>query len=164
MSRAADRADRLPLTGADAFLLAFDAETRRRNRANHLSQIVLRLGPGFSPESFERVLREVVDANPILRAPIRRRAVVGLAEYRLDLARRAAGPAFEMHESRRPPPGDWDAPVVLPELFAERLNELHPDGRAGSCARTRCVMPTAAPISRSPGCTCSSTAGAASAS
>ena len=124
-------ADRLPLTGADAFLLAFDAETRRRNRANHLSQIVLRLGPGFSAESFERVLREVVDANPILRAPIRRRAIVGLAEYRLDLAHRAAGPAFEVHESSAEPPGDWDAPAVLPELFARRLNELHPDGRAG---------------------------------
>ena len=131
MSRAADRADRLPLTGADAFLLAFDAETRRRNRANHLSQIVLRLGPGFAVEEFARVLREVVDANPILRAPIRRRAVVGLAEYRLDLAPRAAGPAFEVHESSAEPPGDWDAPVVLPDLFAERLNELHPDGRAG---------------------------------
>ncbi len=129
MFRAAN--DRLPLTGADAFLLAFDAETRRRNRANHLSQIVLRLGPGFAPDTFERVLREVVEANPILRAPIRRRAVVGLAEYRLDLAARAAGPTFELHESRGAPPGDWDAPAVLPELFSERLNELHPDGRAG---------------------------------
>ena len=57
--------------------------------------------------------------------------MVGSAEYRLDLASRAAGPAFEVHESRAAPPGDWDAPVVLPELFAERLNELHPDGRAG---------------------------------
>jgi hypothetical protein len=122
---------RLPLTGADAFLLAFDAETRRRNRANHLSQIVLRLGPGFEPAAFARVLDEVVEANPILRAPIRRRAVVGLAEYRLDLAARAAGPAFEQHASGAPPPGGWDAPVVLPELFARRLNELHPDGRAG---------------------------------
>ena len=36
-----------------------------------------------------------------------------------------------MHETSARPPGDWDAPVVLPELFAERLNELHPDGRAG---------------------------------
>ncbi len=128
MSRAPSR---LPLTGADAFLLAFDAETRRRNRANHLSQIVLRLGPGFASDEFARVLREVVEANPILRAPIRRRGVVGLAEYRLDLASRAAGPAFELHETNAEPPGDWDAPVVLPELFAQRLNELHPDGRAG---------------------------------
>jgi hypothetical protein len=128
MSRAASR---LPLTGADAFLLAFDAETRRRNRANHLSQIVVRLGPGFEPDTFARVLREVVEANPILRAPIRRRGVVGLAEYRLDLAHRVAGPAFEVHETNAAPPGDWDAPVVLPELFAARLNELHPEGRAG---------------------------------
>jgi len=128
MSRAPNR---LPLTGADAFLLAFDTETRRRNRANHLSQVVLRLGPGFAPDEFARVLREVVEANPILRAPIRRRAGIGLAEYRLDLAANAAGPAFEQHTSSAPPPGDWDAPVVLPELFARRLNELHPDGRAG---------------------------------
>jgi hypothetical protein len=123
--------DRLPLTGADAFLLAFDAETRRRNRANHLSQIVLRLGPGFSCDEFARVLREVVEANPILRAPIRRRSVIGLAEYRLDLASRAAGPVFEQHASSAPPPGDWDDPIALPDLFARRLNELHPDGRAG---------------------------------
>jgi hypothetical protein len=123
--------NRLPLTGADAFLLAFDAETRRRNRANHLSQIVLRLGPGFDPDTFARVLREVVEANPILRAPIRRRGVIGLAEYRLDLAARAAGPAFEQHGSSAPPPGEWDTPVVLPDLFAQRLNELHPGGRAG---------------------------------
>jgi hypothetical protein len=122
---------RLPLTGADAFLLAFDAETRRRNRANHLSQIVLRLGPGFAPDAFARVLDAVVEANPILRAPIRRRRVVGLAEYRLDLAARAAKPAFEQHEATAPSPGDWDAPVALPALFAQRLNELHPDGRAG---------------------------------
>src|SRR5262249_28930908 len=122
---------RIPLTGADAFLLAFDAETRRRNRANHLSQVVLRLGPGFSPDEFARVLGQVVDANPILRAPIRRRGVVGHAEYRLDLAARAAGPVFELHETDAPPPGDWNAPVELPELFAERLNELHPGGRAG---------------------------------
>jgi hypothetical protein len=128
MSRAVDR---VPLTGADAFLLAFDSETRRRNRANHLSQIVLRLAPGFDAAGFQRVLRDVVAANPILRAPIRRRAVLGSAEYRLDLAARAPGPAFELHETRATPPGDWDAPVVLPEIFSERLNELHPEGRAG---------------------------------
>jgi hypothetical protein len=53
------------------------------------------------------VLREVVDANPILRAPIRRRAVVGLAEYRLDLARRAAGPRsrYTSRAPRRPETG-----------------------------------------------------------
>jgi hypothetical protein len=124
-------ADRLPLTGADAFLLAFDAETRRRNGANHLSQIVLRLGPGFRSDEFARVLDDVVEANPILRAPIRRRRVVGIAEYRLDLAPRAARPVFAEHASSERPPGDWDAPVALPALFAERLNELHPDGRAG---------------------------------
>ena len=124
-------ADRLPLTGADAFLLAFDAETRRRNGADHLSQLVLRLGRGFDTGSFERTLRAVVDANPILRAPIRRAGFVGRAEYRLDLAASNPGPAFSVYETGLPPPGAWEDEVTVPPLFAERLNELHPDGRAG---------------------------------
>jgi hypothetical protein len=37
----------LPLTGADCFLRAFDAETRRTTGASHLSQLVLRLGRGL---------------------------------------------------------------------------------------------------------------------
>ncbi len=128
MSRVSER---LPLTGADAFLRAFDAETRRRNRADHLSQIVLRLGPGFDGAAFERVLAEVVLANPILRAPIRRRSGIGAAEYRLDLAHREPGPRFALHESAAAAPGGWGEPVALPALFEERLNALHPRGRAG---------------------------------
>jgi hypothetical protein len=124
-------ADRIPLTGADAFLLAFDAETRRRNRASHLSQIILRLGTGFDAERFEKTLRAVVDANPILRAPIRRAGFVGRAEYRLDLAGASAGPVFERHEATNPPPGDWNADVSLPGLFESRLNELHGGNRGG---------------------------------
>jgi hypothetical protein len=47
------------------------------------------------------------------------------------MAARAPRPVFEVHDTRAAPPGGWDAPVVLPELFAERINELHPEGRAG---------------------------------
>jgi hypothetical protein len=131
IDRAADP-NRLPLTGADAFLLAFDAETRRRNRASHLSQIVLRLGPGFDAKHFEDTLREVVDANPILRAPIRRVGFVGKAEYRLDLATKSPGPIFEQHDaSAPPPPGGWEDAAPLPALFEARLNEMHDRGRGG---------------------------------
>ena len=124
-------ADRLPLTGADAFLLAFDAETRRRNAASHLSQSVLRLGPGFDADAFERALREVVDANPILRAPVRRTRLFGRAEYRLDLAASSPRPTFEIHDADAAPPAGWNAPVSLPALFEERLNERHDAGRGG---------------------------------
>ena len=122
-------AERLPLTGADAFLLAFDALTRRQNRASHLSQLVLRLGPGFDAEGFRRALDAVVNANPIAAAPIRRRLGIGglgmgVPEYRLDLARRAPGPRF--HEHRAAAGGD-----VLPPLFAQRINTLQPAGRGG---------------------------------
>ena len=121
--------DRLPLTGADAFLLAFDAETRRRNQASHLSQIVLRLGPGFDAAAFERVLGEVARANPIVRAPIRRRAGLGRPEYRLDLAARAPNPVFELHDA--PAPGDRGASASLPPLFEARLNAKHSRERGG---------------------------------
>jgi hypothetical protein len=124
-------ASRLELTGADAFLLAFDAETRRRNGASHLSQSVLRLGPGFDADAFARTLHPVVDANPILRAPIRRARLFGRAEYRLDLAASSPRPVFAVHDVDGAPPGGWDAPVSLPGLFEARLNELHPDGRGG---------------------------------
>ncbi len=130
VDRAADP-NRIPLTGADAFLLAFDAETRRRNRASHLSQIVLRLGPGFDAQRFEKTLRAVVDANPIVRAPIKRAGLFGKAEYRLDLAAKSPGPVFEQHDASGPPPGGWDDASTVPALFEKRLNEMHDRGRCG---------------------------------
>jgi len=93
----------LPLTGADCFLRAFDAETRRWNGASHLSQLVLRLGPGFDAEAFAATLAEVVRANPILRAPIRRRWGLGAPVYRLDRAHTAAPPALALHRAEAPP-------------------------------------------------------------
>ena len=49
----------VPLTGADCFLRAFDIETRRSTGANHLSQLVLRLGPGLDVDGLRRTLEEV---------------------------------------------------------------------------------------------------------
>ena len=46
----------LPLTGADCFLRAFEAEVRRTADASHLSQLVLRLGPGFDVDAFRSLM------------------------------------------------------------------------------------------------------------
>jgi len=125
-------AERLPLTGADAFLLAFDTLTRRENRASHLSQIVLRLGPGFDAEGFRRALDDVVRANLICAAPIRRRRLgMGLPEYRLDLARRADGPRFHEHTGGERPPRRWGEAAPLPAIFEERINTLQDASRGG---------------------------------
>jgi hypothetical protein len=110
-------AERLPLTGADCFLRAFDAETRRRNGASHLAQLVLRLGPGFDAEALQRVLHAASAAQPILRAPIRRRLGVGAPEYRLDHALRCPAPRVEVHDASASSPG-------LDPLLAERLDEV----------------------------------------
>jgi hypothetical protein len=123
------RGERLPLTGADCFLRAFDTETLRWNGASHLSQLVLRLGPGFELDRFGRVLADVVEANPILRAPIRRDLGLGRPCYRLDRARRTASPPVEIHEA--------DAPA-LPELFRRRLNEAR-SARRGELLRVDVV-------------------------
>ncbi len=66
------RARDVPLTGADCFLRAFDAECRARGRAGHLSQIVLRLGPGFDVARFRTTLDDATEAHPILHAVVRR--------------------------------------------------------------------------------------------
>src|SRR5687768_18383119 len=95
--RTSSRADPIRLTGADGFLRAFDADTRRRNGASHLAQLVLRLGPGFDAEAFRAVLAETAAANPILRAPIRRRAGIGVPSYRTGAASDPGWPAFTVH-------------------------------------------------------------------
>jgi len=117
-SRTADPVPRIPLTGADCFLRAFDAETRRRNGASHLAQVVLRLGPGFDVEAFRRTLRAVVDANPILRAPLRRRAGLGAPVYATGRAARCAPPPVEVHDAPQA-----RRPDALPEVLRARLNE-----------------------------------------
>jgi hypothetical protein len=122
-----------PLTGADCFLRAFDWEVRRTAGASHLSQLVLRLGPGFDPEAFRRLLADVAAAQPLLRAPIRRPWGVLPPVYRHDLAERAPLPRFEVHEAA---PGDAGA---LPALFHARLNGQL-DGARGELLRCDAVL------------------------
>jgi hypothetical protein len=122
--------DALPLTGADCFLRAFDAETRRRNGASHLSQLVLRLGPGFDLAAFREVLSRVVDANPILRAPIARRLGVGAPVYRLADAPRALRPRVAVHALDEPAPGGATGTLAVPPVVRARLNDVFA-GRRG---------------------------------
>jgi len=121
--------DRIPLTGADCFLRAFDSEVRRTAGASHLAQLVLRLGPGLDAGALAKLVAEVAEAQPILRAPIRRRYGLLPPEFRLDLAARAPMPRVEIHDAPR---ANGEAP--LPPLFAERLNE-RVDGRRGELFR-----------------------------
>ena len=103
--------DRLPLTGADSFLRAFDWQTRRYTGASHLAQVSLRLAPGFELDAFRGALESVARACPIVRAPIRRG--LGAAVYRLDLAERAPLPPVTVHA-----PSAED----IPPVFFDRLN------------------------------------------
>ncbi len=107
-----------PLSGADCFLRSFDDEARRFHGASHLSQLVLRLGPNFDVDRFRVLIRAVVAATPILRAPIRRRFAVGPPVYRL--ARAAAAP-FPPVAVEHAPLAAYDD-TAPPALFAARLN------------------------------------------
>jgi len=121
----------VPLTGADCFLRAFDAEVRRTAGSSHVSQLVLRLGPGLDPDVLRKLLAEVANAQPLLRAPIRRPWGVLPPVYRTDLANRAKPPRVDVHE-RAAPPGGQDR--VIPPVFPARLNEIF-DGRRGELLR-----------------------------
>jgi hypothetical protein len=114
-----DNLPHVPLTGADCFLLAFDDETRRMAGANHVSQLVLRLGPGFDVGLFQKLIDHVARAQPIVRAPIGRRFAVGAPVYRLGAAQRSAMPRISIVDADSPPVPD----AMLPDLFAKRLNE-----------------------------------------
>jgi hypothetical protein len=107
----------VPLTGADGFLRAFDHEIRRTAGASHVSQLVLRLGPGFDPGIFAKLVEELAGAQPIVRAPIGRRFGLGRPVYRTRAAARRPTPRVEVIDL----PGDESPPV--PELFLRRLNE-----------------------------------------
>jgi hypothetical protein len=110
--------DFVPLTGADCFLRAFDDEVRRYNCASHVSQLVLRLGPGFDVGAFRDLLAEVARANPIVHAPIGRRFLVGSPVYRMAAANRSPLPRIEVTDAE-------DAPLdaSLPPRFCARMNE-----------------------------------------
>jgi hypothetical protein len=121
----------LPLTGADCFLRAFEAEVRRTTQASHLSQLVLRLGPGFDVEAFRRLVAEVSEANPILRSPIRRSQLVGAPVYRLDRPAAAPGILVEAHRPEPTREEESTAPLgPVPEAFFRRLNDRF-DARRG---------------------------------
>ena len=106
-------------------LRAFDDEIRRRCGANHVSQLVLRLGPGFDPERFRRLVTQVANAQPILRSPIGRRFGVGAPIYRLADAPRSPLPPVELHEAD----AESNVAAPLPELFTARLNQRMAPGR-----------------------------------
>jgi hypothetical protein len=115
---------RIPLTGADCFLRAFDAETRRFAQASHLSQLVLRLGAGFDAAHFERTVAAVAQANPIIGAPVRRRALLGAPGYDLARSGRSGHALVSHHDGVRAPLGEDGLPPI-PALFRERLNACH---------------------------------------
>ena len=114
-----DRLPHVPLTGADCFLRAFDDEVRRKAGANHVSQLVLRLGPGFDANLFQKLIDEIARAQPIVRAPIGRRYLVNAPAYRLEAASRCAMPRIRVVDADSPPVPD----SKLPDLFAKHLNE-----------------------------------------
>ncbi len=95
---------------------AFDAQIRRYSGASHLSQLILRLAPGFKAARFAEVVAEVAGHYPILRAPIRR----GLGAPRYCVDHPGALPAIEEHTG-------GPRTELLPKVFEARLNGLmHP--------------------------------------
>ncbi len=108
----------VPLTGADCFLRAFDDEIRRLGGASHLSQCVLNLGPGFDPGALEKLLHELAARQPIVRAPIRRRAWLGAPGYALSESPSCEPPRLTQHEAREPDPRG-----LPPAQVIARLNE-----------------------------------------
>src|SRR5512140_3517339 len=91
--------DDVALTGVDCFLRSFEHEVRRYNGASHLSQLVLRLGPGFDVDAFRTFIDDGARATPILRAPIHHRFCLGPPVYRLGRASCAPLPAITVHDA-----------------------------------------------------------------
>lgn len=116
-----DAVTRLPLTGADCFLRAFDGEVRRWSGSSHLSQLILRLGPGFSSQALRHALDKVAQHNPILSARIERRFGLAAPAYRWT-SERGPSPIFEVHR------GGVRSDEV-PSLFFERLNGVQRPAR-----------------------------------
>jgi hypothetical protein len=131
------RVGRVPLTGADCFLRAFDREGRRFAGSSHASQLVLRLGPGFDPERLRAWIARAAEEAPILRAPIRRPLGVGAPVYDLERAARAPLPRVDVHPpfpparieaasgaARRASDATAAAARPIPEIFFSRLNDV----------------------------------------
>lgn len=112
----------VPLTGADCFLRAFDSEVRRMSGASHVSQLVLRLGPGFDPELLRKLIEQVAHAQPIVRAPIGKRFGVGDLVYRTASSAHAPMPKLDLIEMDGPPPADDELPAALMRPLNERMD------------------------------------------
>jgi len=121
---------RVPLTGADCMLRAFDREARRYHSASHASQLVLRLGPGLDVPALRRLIAAVADDAPIVRAPIRRRWGLGEPVYDLKRARTAAVPPLRIHAGGESSAGG----PFPPGTFSDALNERF-DGARGEILR-----------------------------
>jgi hypothetical protein len=121
----------VPLTGADCFLRAFDSEVRRTAGSSHVSQLVLRLGPGLDLERLRALLAEVARAQPLLRAPVRRPFGVLPPVFRSDLAARAPLPRLELHDVKA---GGDERERSVPSQIQTRLNDRF-DGRRGELLR-----------------------------
>jgi len=97
------------------------------NGASHVSQLVLRLGPGFDPQAFRRQLRAAVVANPILHAPIRRTLSLGPPAYRIADARPETAPQLYVHPSA-------ERHEQIPEILQNQMNRPF-SGRQGQLLR-----------------------------
>ena len=119
--------EQLPLTGADCFLRALDYEARRYHGASHLAQMVVRLGPGFDLDRFERGAVRVMREHPVLRASIRRRFSVGVPAYVLpDNAGERTRLALRVTQGEIARAGQVAA---IPAVFFDRLNDTYDIGR-----------------------------------
>ncbi len=122
MGSNADKRAFIPLTGADCFLRAFDAEIRRKSGANHVSQLVLRLGPGFDVELLRKLIEQVAHAQPIVRAPIGKRFRIAAPVFRIADAARAPTPALNVIDVDAPQPDDADFPDALVRPINSRMD------------------------------------------
>jgi hypothetical protein len=118
----ADKRPFIPLTGADCFLRAFDAEIRRKSGASHVSQLVLRLGPGFDVELLRKLIEQVTHAQPILRAPIGKRFRVAEPVFRISEANRARIPPLRVIDADLPQPTDAEFPDALFQPINARMD------------------------------------------
>jgi hypothetical protein len=111
-------------------LRAFDREVDRYCSASHASQLVLRLGRGLDVGRLENLVMAVARDAPIVRAPLRRRRLVGEPVYDLAAAPTCGIPRLTIHDSEGAAPPAW----LPPAAFTGAMNEPF-DGRHGELLR-----------------------------